>query len=301
MPQKNKRARHARAQRKDGESKFTTLFQNTTSADYAIDPDYIPSDSEADSDCSDLCEGWAFSMADNNDSEQCGVSDKILKKRKRDGEVGEAAQTIVGHESDVEESGEETDLEVVECTKARDSAKLFWANALDGVSKKSSWNSWTCLTDLLQKKSSTSQYESTMKLKAMPTYSGAGRSSMFAKKAVLKKVVRGSAKIDTLFAVIPKNRTSEAVAAAAAAANAGEDGDESDDEDLVHETIVGTCCMQKLMSLQKDFFTKKPLLQKVIEEAGHKCYFLPKFHCELNPIEMYWGWVKIREFMHLCL
>ena len=132
MPQKNKRARHARAQRKDGESKFTTLFQNTTSADYAIDPDYIPSDSEADSDCSDLCEGWAFSMADNNDSEQCGVSDKILKKRKRNGEAGEAAQTIVGHESDVEESGEETDPEVVECTKARDSAKLFWANALDG-------------------------------------------------------------------------------------------------------------------------------------------------------------------------
>lgn len=102
-----------------------------------------------------------------------------------------------------------------------------------------------------------------------------------------------------------KAREAAAVAAAAAApaaaADAGEDGDESDDEDLVHETTVGTCCAQKLMSLQKDFFTEKPLLQKVIEEAGHKCYFLPKFHCELNPIEMYWGWVKIREFMHLCL
>ena len=94
---------------------------------------------------------------------------------------------------------------------------------------------------------------------------------MFAKKAVLKKAARGLAKINTLFAVIPKNQTSEAVAAAAAvaaataaaaavaaataapaaatAADTGEDGDESDDEDLVHKTTVGTCCTQKLMSL----------------------------------------------------
>lgn len=26
--------------------------------------------------------------------------------------------------------------------------------------------------------------------------------------------------------------------------------------------------------------------------------FLPKFHCELNPIEMYWGWVKTRVWPH---
>lgn len=56
------------------------------------------------------------------------------------------------------------------------------------------------------------------------------------------------------------------------------------------------CCMRKMISLQSDFKNEKPLLQKVIEERGHKCIFLPKFHCELNPIEMYWGWVKIRAF-----
>src|SRR6267154_6459138 len=52
-----------------------------------------------------------------------------------------------------------------------------------------------------------------------------------------------------------------------------------------------------VLSHQADFLAEKPRLQTVIEAAGHKCYFLPKFHCELNPIEMYWGWVKIREYL----
>ena len=58
-----------------------------------------------------------------------------------------------------------------------------------------------------------------------------------------------------------------------------------------------TCCMHKVLSLQADFQAEIPLLQQVIEAAGHKCYFLPKFHCGLNPIEMYWGWVKIHEWL----
>ena len=32
--------------------------------------------------------------------------------------------------------------------------------------------------------------------------------------------------------------------------------------------------------------------QEVIEDAGHLCIFLPKFHCELNFIEFFWGVVK---------
>ena len=51
-------------------------------------------------------------------------------------------------------------------------------------------------------------------------------------------------------------------------------------------------CMQRVLSLQSDFLNEKPLLQLVIEKAGHKCLFLPKFHCELNPIEMVWGQTK---------
>jgi hypothetical protein len=56
------------------------------------------------------------------------------------------------------------------------------------------------------------------------------------------------------------------------------------------------CCMQRVLSLQADFKAEKPLLQLVIKKAGHKCIFLPKFHCELNPIEMVWGQTKQREF-----
>ncbi|KIO17560.1 hypothetical protein M407DRAFT_32750 [Tulasnella calospora MUT 4182] len=54
------------------------------------------------------------------------------------------------------------------------------------------------------------------------------------------------------------------------------------------------CCMEKCLSDQEDFRSEKPLLQQEIEKAGHLCLFLPKFHCELNPIEMYWGFAKQR-------
>jgi hypothetical protein len=55
------------------------------------------------------------------------------------------------------------------------------------------------------------------------------------------------------------------------------------------------CCMYRVLTLQEDFATKKPMLQHYIEGRGHKCMFLPKFHCELNPIEMLWGYAKYRE------
>jgi len=37
------------------------------------------------------------------------------------------------------------------------------------------------------------------------------------------------------------------------------------------------------------------MIQHYIESQGHVCMFLPKFHCELNPIEMLWGFMKYRE------
>ncbi|KIM67450.1 hypothetical protein SCLCIDRAFT_107611, partial [Scleroderma citrinum Foug A] len=58
-------------------------------------------------------------------------------------------------------------------------------------------------------------------------------------------------------------------------------------EQMLHEA--------QMLANQQDFMNEKPLIQIIIEGAGHKCWFLPKFHCELNPIEMYWGWMKARE------
>ncbi|KAF8604448.1 hypothetical protein BDV93DRAFT_403884, partial [Ceratobasidium sp. AG-I] len=64
------------------------------------------------------------------------------------------------------------------------------------------------------------------------------------------------------------------------------------DEERLDPVSKSTCCMLCCLSAQQDFLDKKPKIQILIEGAGHKCIFLPKFHCELNPIEMYWGYAK---------
>jgi hypothetical protein len=46
------------------------------------------------------------------------------------------------------------------------------------------------------------------------------------------------------------------------------------------------CCMARLLSQQEDFMNQPSMLETLIKKAGHECIFLPKFHCELNPIEM---------------
>ena len=50
--------------------------------------------------------------------------------------------------------------------------------------------------------------------------------------------------------------------------------------------------MHCVLSLQDDFREEEPLVQSIIESAGHVCLFLSRFHCELNPIEMLWGYGK---------
>lgn len=52
------------------------------------------------------------------------------------------------------------------------------------------------------------------------------------------------------------------------------------------------CCASKILMNQSDFKNERPMLQVIIEEAGHLCMFLPKFHCEWNPIELVWCYTK---------
>jgi hypothetical protein len=62
----------------------------------------------------------------------------------------------------------------------------------------------------------------------------------------------------------------------------------------VPESGKPPCCLARLLSTHKDFFEQKSAIATLIEGRGHKCLFLLKFYCELNPIEMYWGYSKAR-------
>ena len=46
------------------------------------------------------------------------------------------------------------------------------------------------------------------------------------------------------------------------------------------------------MSQEPDFQEQKEWLSEVVEAAGFIIIYFPKYHCELNFIEMIWGWCK---------
>jgi hypothetical protein len=54
------------------------------------------------------------------------------------------------------------------------------------------------------------------------------------------------------------------------------------------------CCCRRLLYMQPDFLNQRSLLQELVESCGHLCDFYPKYHCELNFIEQYWGAAKLR-------
>ncbi|CAJ0639170.1 5464_t:CDS:2, partial [Entrophospora sp. SA101] len=46
------------------------------------------------------------------------------------------------------------------------------------------------------------------------------------------------------------------------------------------------------MILKEHFASQHSLIQEIIGEHGHKVILFPRFHCELNFIECFWGAVK---------
>ena len=50
--------------------------------------------------------------------------------------------------------------------------------------------------------------------------------------------------------------------------------------------------MISILEKHSDFANEKSMIEKLLESRGHTCLFLPKFHCELNPIERVWCHAK---------
>lgn len=52
------------------------------------------------------------------------------------------------------------------------------------------------------------------------------------------------------------------------------------------------CCARYVLSQQPDFHEQDPWLVEGCKRNDLSIMFYPRYHCELNPIEMIWGYVK---------
>ncbi|TFY76614.1 hypothetical protein EWM64_g7399 [Hericium alpestre] len=52
------------------------------------------------------------------------------------------------------------------------------------------------------------------------------------------------------------------------------------------------CCCRRLLYNEPDFVSVPSILEMHCQARGYEVIFLPKFHCELNPIEQCWGRAK---------
>ena len=50
--------------------------------------------------------------------------------------------------------------------------------------------------------------------------------------------------------------------------------------------------MRTILKNHEDFKSEKTIVEHYLLNLGHKVQFIPKFHCELNPIERVWGQAK---------
>ena len=52
------------------------------------------------------------------------------------------------------------------------------------------------------------------------------------------------------------------------------------------------CCAKAVLSREEDFAEQREWLEETVDNLGFKIIFYPKYHCELNYIELVWGWIK---------
>ncbi|KAJ3810917.1 hypothetical protein F5876DRAFT_40738 [Lentinula aff. lateritia] len=52
------------------------------------------------------------------------------------------------------------------------------------------------------------------------------------------------------------------------------------------------CCARRMLFSQPDFINVPSILEAQCQARGFDLILLPKFHCELNPIEQCWGYAK---------
>ena len=64
--------------------------------------------------------------------------------------------------------------------------------------------------------------------------------------------------------------------------------------------VDGKCCAKHLLAMQADFQGQKSALYEAVENSGHIFELYPKFHCECNWIERYWGAANKREARVRC-
>ncbi|PVH71085.1 hypothetical protein DL98DRAFT_435865, partial [Cadophora sp. DSE1049] len=46
-------------------------------------------------------------------------------------------------------------------------------------------------------------------------------------------------------------------------------------------------CLVRILANHKDFYHQKSAIEELLLARGHKCLFLPKFHCKLNLIKIF--------------
>ena len=61
----------------------------------------------------------------------------------------------------------------------------------------------------------------------------------------------------------------------------------------IHTETLNVDNMRTILSNHDDFREGKSLVEHFLANRGHTVMFIPKFHCELNPIERVWGQEKV--------